>query len=167
MKLLIHSQTSTVAPMNLGRDKWFYPTFCRTCNYSSMLGSEWILVSKKGSWWCISGKMQNWNVDGVCWSLIGIFFSCQVWSSRQTSCQGKTTASSRPVWSSISNRWDWLERRNACSLTHWPLVSVAMVWKMQFSKPCIPWIISWGTSLKLLLRECLIILLLISQHWFR
>ena len=50
MKLFIHSQTSSVEPLNFGKDKWFQPTHCNGCNYLSMLGLNLIHVSKRGLW---------------------------------------------------------------------------------------------------------------------
>ena len=45
MKLLIHSQTSTVAPLKLGMDQWFHPTPFWACSYLSMLWLKLIHVS--------------------------------------------------------------------------------------------------------------------------
>ena len=45
MKLLIHSQTSTVQPLRFGMDNYFHLTLNRACNYFSILGSKLIHVS--------------------------------------------------------------------------------------------------------------------------
>ena len=49
MKLLIHSQTSTVAPLKYGNmDKLFHPTLYNGCNYIYMLGLKLNHVNKRG-----------------------------------------------------------------------------------------------------------------------
>ena len=45
MKLLIHSQTSTVQPLRFGMDNYFHLTLNRACNYFSILGSKLIHVN--------------------------------------------------------------------------------------------------------------------------
>ena len=48
MKLLIHSQTSTVQPLPFGTDKSFHTTLYDRYNYLSVLGFKLIHVSKRG-----------------------------------------------------------------------------------------------------------------------
>ena len=50
MKLLIHSQTSTVQPLKFGMDKQFHPTLYNGCNYLSMLGIKLNHASERGPW---------------------------------------------------------------------------------------------------------------------
>ena len=50
MKLFIHSQTSTAAPLKFGIDKWFHPTLYKGSNYLSLLGLQLIQISKSGPW---------------------------------------------------------------------------------------------------------------------
>ena len=47
MTLLIHSQTTTVAPLKFGNGYQFHPMLYDGCNYSSMLGLKLIHVSKR------------------------------------------------------------------------------------------------------------------------
>ena len=47
MKLIIHSQTSTVAPFPLGMDKKFHLPLYDICYYLSMLGLKFIHVDKR------------------------------------------------------------------------------------------------------------------------
>ena len=49
MKLLIYFKTWTVAPLKLGMDKQFRPTFYRACDYLSMLGLTLNHVSKEAT----------------------------------------------------------------------------------------------------------------------
>ena len=46
----LHSQTSTMEPLNVEMDKLFHPTLYNGCDYVSMLGSKLIHVSKGGNW---------------------------------------------------------------------------------------------------------------------
>ena len=50
MKLLIHSQTSTVQHMKFGIEKQFHPTLYNGCNYLSTLGSKLNHVSRRDHW---------------------------------------------------------------------------------------------------------------------
>ena len=47
IKSLIHSQTSTVTPLNLRMDNYFHPTLYWTCNYLSILGLNLNHVRKR------------------------------------------------------------------------------------------------------------------------
>ena len=50
MKLLMHSQTSTLVTLSLGMDKWFHLILYQACNYISVLGLK--LTTYKYWNWC-------------------------------------------------------------------------------------------------------------------
>ena len=57
-EITIHSQTSTVAPLDLGKNSQFHSAIYWRCNYLSMLRLKLIHVSNRGTW--SKGQMPVW-----------------------------------------------------------------------------------------------------------
>ena len=100
MKLLIHSQTSMVAPLKFGNG--FHPTFFQQCGYLSTLGFKSIHVSKRcpDAIYVLSLQLTQFKQYGVFTEHVNqkLFLGLLYWHHEVQSQQH--------IWRSGARRWN-------------------------------------------------------------